>query len=339
MKMRKARHNQANWKPALIITLLLVMIGGGFFGIYQFEQLQREKDAALYSDADETPAFYQVELDGVSYKLKRNLDTYLLMGLDKFSDTLSSPDSYINNQQADFLFLIVVDHNQKTYSAIHLNRDTMTKIQRLGINGKKIGSFTGQLALAHTYGSGGKDSCRNTVQAVSDYLYQVPIEHYISITMDGLPILNDLVGGVTVHIDDDFSEIDPTLVQGKDIRLKGQQALTFVRARWYVSDNSNLSRMNRQREYINSLLKQLESKLRSDEHFGVSMLNKLSDYIVSDLLVDELANSADMLKTYSFGGILTINGEAVKGEKYMEFYPDEASLKALVKQVFLEKLA
>lgn len=39
--------------------------------------------------------------------------------------------------------------------------------------------------------------------------------------MDGVAILNDLVGGVEVEVMDDFSSIDSTLVQGRDRNING----------------------------------------------------------------------------------------------------------------------
>ena len=123
---------------------------------------------------------------------------------------------------------MIVDKTAHSFSALHINRDTMAEIQRLGVGGVKLDTVTAQLALAHTYGSGGRDSCRNTVQAVSRYLYDVPVQHYFALPMDAIPVLNDLAGGVTVHVDDDFSNTDPSIVQGKDVTLRGDQALTFV---------------------------------------------------------------------------------------------------------------
>ena len=323
----------------MTIIFLLMVIGVGLFGISVWERRQVEQELAQYDAAEDEPTGQTIEIEegGIRYTLRRDLDTYLLIGIDKFTDTLSDPDYHTNNQQADFLFLMVVDKSTKTYSAIHLNRDAMTEIQRLGMSGKKIGSFTGQLALAHTFGSGGKDSCRNTVQAVSTYLLGVPVEHYFSLTMDAIPVVNDLAGGVTVHIDDDFSAVDPSLEQGRDVRLQGQQALTFVRGRMYVDDGSNLSRMNRQREFINALYGQLTQKLQEDGGFAARLASRLADYSVSDLTTTELSNLADQLKDYHFTGIRTIAGDADKGEKYMEFYTDESALRSLVKEVFFTK--
>ncbi len=336
---RGRRNRKPKWSIPVII-ILVVVIGVGLFGVRRWEQQQQAIDAEKYLiDQDDRVVPTPVTVDGQSYKLRDDLDTYLLIGLDKFSDAPGETGLSTNHQQADFLFLIVVDHNDKSYSAIHLNRDAMTEIQRLGMSGKKTGTFTGQLALAHTFGTGGRDSCRNTAQAVSHYLLDVPVEHYISLTMDAIPLINDLAGGVVVHIDDDFSAIDPTLEQGKDVRLWGQHALNFVRTRHYVDDSSNLSRMNRQRAYLYGLHDQLAGKLAEDDGFGARLVSKLTSFYVSDLTSDEMITLSERVKEYRFTGIRSISGEAVLGEKYMEFYTDENALQELVFETFFKAAA
>ena len=333
-RARKSR--KPGWPTLITIILLMIVIGVGLFGIHLWEQRQIEDELAQYEDStDQIPLEnLSIAYNGKQYKLRDNLDTYLFIGLDKYSDTLSDPEYHTNNQQADFLILMVVDKSAKSYSAIHINRDSMSEIQRLGMSGKKIGTFTGQLALAHTFGRGGKDSCRNTAQAVSHFLLDIPVEHYFSLTMDAIAVLNDLVGGVTVTIEDDFSAIDPSLVQGKTVRLKGQQALTFVRGRMHVGDGSNVSRMNRQRVFIDALYEQMTQKLQSDDGFAAKLAKRIADYSVSDMTTTDLSNLAERLKDYRYTGIRTISGDAVKGEKYMEFYADEEALRSLVVQVF-----
>lgn len=337
--MNRARNGRNANRSTPIIIFLLLVIGVGLFGIRAWERRQDREAAEQISAVEEDFPTANVTLSEgkTEYVLRHDLDTYLLLGLDKFTDTLSDPELFTNNQQADFLFLMIVDKTNKSYAAIHLNRDAMTEIHRLGMGGKKIGTFVGQLALAHTYGSGGKDSCRNTAEAVSHYLLDVPVEHYFSLTMDAIPVLNDLVGGVSVFIEDDFSAVDSSLEQGKTVRLQGQQALTFVRTRWYVDDSSNLSRMNRQRTYINALYEQVSQKLKSDEGFAARMASRLADYSVSDLTTTELSNLVEQLKDYRFNGIRPIQGEAVLGEKNIEFYTNEADLRSLVRETFFQQ--
>ena len=233
--MRTERHHRKkSGRPALIITLLVVMIGAGLLGLYLWEQasLRREAEAIAARNDDALPEKLKVYYNGAWYQVREDLETYLIMGIDKTSESLFGEDAGLyNNQQADFLFLMVVDKTHHSYTAIHLNRDAMVEVTRLGLNGSVMGTRVMQLCISHTYGSGGKDSCRNTVKAVSRYLYDVPIEHYFAVTMDGIPVLNDLVGGVTVQIKDDLTPINPDWVPGAEIHLEGDDALRFVRSR------------------------------------------------------------------------------------------------------------
>ena len=273
-------------------------------------------------------------LDGKAYALTEGLETVLLLGVDKFEG--ETPEGYLNNQQADFLLLLVLDEDNETCTPIQLNRDTMTEIQILGVNGEPAGTMTAQLALAHTYGSGEEDSCENTVLAVSNLLYGVEVDHYVSVTMDGVALLNDLVGGVTVEVLDDFSGVDPRLVKGETITLKGEQALTYVRARGGMEDSTNLHRMERQRQYLSALQGQLTKAVQSDDGFTLDALLQLNEYLVSDCTVEQLSALADNLANYEVGDILTTKGEAQVGEEFVEFTVDEAALQQLVLHLFYE---
>ncbi len=281
-----------------------------------------------------------MQFGGQWYRLREKLDTFLVIGLDKESDRLENLDeeATLNNQQCDFLLLVVADRAEGTFTALQLNRDTMALIPRIGIHGARLSPVTQQLALSHTYGSGGRDSCTNTVHAVSNLLYGIPVEHYFSLTMDAIPVLTDLVDGVPVHVEDDFSQITPDLPQGRDVTLRGDLALTFVRSRGGVGDGSNLNRMNRQRVYLSSLHERLNARLGSDSSFALRLATELADYSISDLLTDELAQAAERMSELSFSGIETIQGEAKMGEKYIEFYPDEEALQAQLIRLFFEPL-
>ncbi len=338
--MRKARRREKKSnRSVLIVVILMAAIGGGLLGLHFWEQRQLSQEAARLAESDDYTLTepLTVYYNGQWYQLRNSLDTYLILGIDKFEDTkFGSEESLYNNQQADFLVLLIVDQHNHSCSALHLNRDTMTEVQRLGLNGAVLGGYEMQLALAHSYGSGGKDSCRNTVKAVSRLLYDVPVEHYFAVTMGAIPVLNDLAGGVTVHIDEDLTNADAAFIEGTDVRLWGEQALHFVRARMGVSDGTNLSRMKRQRVYMNALYDQLLYKLDQSGSFALQMAEALSPYTTSDLITDELATLIEQFKDYQFNGIEDMEGEAVVGEQFMEFYPDEASLQEQVIRLFFE---
>ena len=323
---------------AAILAVVLILLAG----MLLLQRWENNQDAPVSSSGEASSVEADAPVDGreityyngTAYARREDLETVLLLGVDKFEG--ETPEGYVNNQQTDFLLLLVLDEENKTCTPIQLNRDTMTQIQILGVTGEPAGTFTGQLALAHTYGSGEEDSCENTVLAVENLLYGVEIDHYVSLTMDGVALLNDLVGGVTVEVLDDFSGIDDSLVQGETVTLKGQQALTYVRSRGGLGDSSNLHRMERQRQYLAALQQQLKQVSQQDSGFTLDALLQLNEYMVSDCTVNQLSDLGDSLAAYQVGDILTTPGDAQEGEEFMEFTVDEAALQQLVMDVFYE---
>lgn len=263
---------------------------------------------------------------------RKDLETILVMGLDK-NERSEMLEGYVNKTQSDFLLLLVIDQENRSINSLHINRDTMTEITRLGVFGGAAGKYTAQIALAHAYGSGGSDSALNAVKAVSNFLGGVKIDHYMTFTMDSVALVNDMVGGVTVFIEDDFSEMDPSLVQGQEITLKGEQALHFVRGRTNVADGTNLNRMARQRQYMMGLYEKIMAAAAQDEAFPEKLVKKLADAFDTDLSVYQLDSLFDTLLECKMGEILTIEGENVRGE-FMEFYADPDSVAQAVQTLF-----
>lgn len=278
-----------------------------------------------------------VEYNGSAYRLREDQQTVLIMGLDKYERPENSI-GYTNKLQADFLMVLVIDETAGECQVLQLNRDTMTEIRRLGIGGAGAGTFIGQLALAHTYGSGGSDSCLNAAKAVSTLLGGVKIDHYVSITMEAVGKINDAVGGVTLTLMDDFSDIDPSMQAGQEVTLEGDQALTYVRSRAGLEDSSNLHRMERQQQYMSAFYAEFEERSREDENFLAKTLLEVSDDFVSDCTINQLSTLGKLLESCTMDPIRTIEGEAVLGEEFIEFYVDADSLQDTIFALFYEKV-
>ncbi len=321
----KRKDNKKYLKYAAIALVVVFLVSLALLFLEMWEKKQ-----GAFPEADLLEQ--TVEYNGAEYVLRDGIETFLIIGLDKF-DEYDGADSYDgdrNDKQADFLLLYVFDNTEKKYSAIHINRDTVTGVNRLDIAGNKMYSEMQQIALAHTYGNGREVSCRNVSDAVSELLLGARVNHYVSLTMDAVPIYNDLVGGVSVTVLADFSGIDDTLVEGETVTLMGEQALTYVRTRRGLDDSTNSTRMERQRQYLDALRRSTEQKISEDDGFIAEAALKLSDYIVSDRSVTQLQEIARKISTYEFGGIVYLDGDNVEGERFMEFYPDSDSLKKTV---------
>lgn len=325
---RKRKKNERLLRIIAIILAIVIVVCGILYAISLWENYTGE-----YSKPNENELLSQVmEYRGRAYELNEDLETILVLGLDKFERY--DEEAYNNDMQADFLMLLVIDNKNKECTALHINRDTVTQMSVLGVAGDRIDTVNQQLALAHTYGNGKEISCRNTSEAVSDLLLNIDIDHYVSVTMDAVATYNDLVGGVEVTVLDDFSGIDDTLVKGRNVTLKGEHALNYVRSRHGLADSTNNRRMERQRQYLEALYNKTVERLKNDEDFIVDSASKLTNDLVSDCSVNRLQSIAEKISDYSFAGIRDIEGETVMGETYLEFHPDPESIKEAVIELF-----
>ena len=94
--------------------------------------------------------------------------------------------------------------------------------------------------------------------------------------------------------------------------------------------------MLRQQEYINGLYDKFRECVENDDEFIITASLELSDHIISDRSVTQLQTLADKFNAYEFLGIKSIEGESVKGEQFMEFYPDENFVEKMVIELFYE---
>lgn len=322
-------------KVSLAALAILLLVALGLFLLHRWEVKTNvgSEDPAIEGQAD---SGYLV-LDGKKYAPKP-VETVLLIGVDKFASEVKD-DGYNNQQQSDFLLLMVIDSANRTCTPLQINRDTIAPVTALSVSGEPIGLIDEQIALSHTYGSGREDSCENTVRSVSALLMDQPIKHYISVTMDAVQVLNDRIGGVTVHVEDDFSQIDDTLLMDQDVTLFGQHALHFVRSRGGLEDSTNLARMERQRQYLSGLHQKTAAAMENDMGFAVDTLLEINPYMVSDCTVNQLAEITDAVLEYEIQPIQTLKGEAVRGAEYVEYYLDDAALFQTVAALFYEEVA
>ena len=104
-----------------------------------------------------------------------------------------------------------------------------------------------------------------------------------------------------------------------------------------MGEPTNLARMERQRVYMTGLMNAYKSRLETDPELVLSVLMEINDYLVSDCTVNDLSDIADSVYEYEFAGIKYIDGEAVMGDRYIEYNYDQEALNRLVLELFFEE--
>lgn len=335
MRKKSSANNNIIFRVFVVFILSTILGVTAYLAVTTFGKEEEIENAGqTLTDYEESKAIY---LNDLKYLPNPDVYTFFLGGVDKFG-VVEESDSYLNDEQVDFLALIAYNKNDNTCNILMINRDTMMDVPVLGLDGRNAGTAFEQIALAHTYGSGLKDSAENTVFAVEKLLGGTTVENYAIMKMDVIPILNDMVGGVTLELTEDLTAINPDYFEWSTVTLTGEMALEFIRSRTEVGDGTNISRIHRQEQYINAFYNNLRLRITEDGNFLVRAFSQVEDYLTTDCDYVKLNEFQNFIKTYPEAVVHTVPGETRQGPEFIEFYPDEAYLTQLTVDLFYRQV-
>ena len=323
--MRKKK----SFRDVLFLCVLLVLVS-----VIVYSGLRILESTVLYTPEEPTVqgAAKTILRDGKEYFPRQDITVVMVLGIDQYGPVESS-HYYRNRGAADSIMLLVFDETDRKCSVVYVNRDTMLDMDVLGVRGEYAGTTYGQLALAHTYGTGLEDSCENVKNTLMNFMHGLTVDYYVAMNMDAIPILNDAVGGVTVNVTDDFSKVNPSITMG-ELTLRGDQVIDYVRTRKDVGDQKNVTRMKRQREYVNGFLEALYSKTAADAEFLLTLYEELAPYIVTDCSANTLSGMLDRYADFTIADAVTPEGENLIAEGHYQFHVDPEKLDELILEIF-----
>lgn len=275
-----------------------------------------------------------VLVNGTRYRFNDEVQTFLLLGID--SHTPAYTDGSCNvHAFSDAIMLAAMDFRNERISLIAISRDTMCEFQRLNPDGTEGGYVYGQLALSFSYGDGGAKSCEITKDAVSQIMSDLPLTSCSALYLDGLQALNNAVGGVTVTILEDIDYGYASMQQGAEVTLDGPMAEQYIRRREHT-EQGNLKRMERQKQYVTALLrKTLETARQSPERI-LDIYNSIKDEVVTDLTAGEIVYLAAVAAGMTVDTeIRSLPGQVrLSEDNFAQYYIDEAGLLDLLLDIY-----
>ncbi len=286
-----------------------------------------------------------IKYKGKTYEFNKNITSILCMGVDR--NELKEGETLGANGQADANFLLTIDTITGEVNAIAINRDTMVDFASYSVGGEYLGTKRQQLCLSYAAGDGKKKSCENMVQSVSNLFYGIPISSYIAIDLNAIGILNDAIGNnITVTSPDSFSSsfYGVSFEAGKQVILDSpEKATAFVRQRDTKKLDSNITRMQRQKQYLQKFSAAAIKKTKENITFPITLYNLVSDYNVNNITAPKIS----YLTSCVIGGMEnpTVNFVSLKGDlkesevlsdgqRKAEFIIDEEALFETILDVF-----
>jgi len=282
----------------------------------------------------------QLYYKGKLYEFNEDNLVFLLLGVDS-SDGIKEVKQPGLAGHADTIALVVFDEVTKSLKMIYLSRSIMVPVQTYCMDGFYTGRQEMQLALQYAYGDNREKSIRFMEEAVSKLFYGIPIHGSVALEMQGVAVLNDMIGGVKVTVIEDLSKSDHShLNEGKTVILSGDEALTYVRYRNREVAGSNSLRMERQKQYITAFFAGVRTKTREQWSFPIRLYGVAKDHILTGITADQVAylSTAVLGSSFSDNDIIPLVGTLTSPTHIEEFRVDEEELFDLIVNIFYREV-
>ena len=264
------------------------------------------------------------------YTQKDGLTTVLLLGIDEgdYSDTSANIGTA---GRSDALILLVLDDKTKATKVVTISRDTITDVDYYDKQGTYLSTNPVQINMQYAFGDSRNRANYLMKKTVSELICGRRIDGTVALSLDGIPVIADLIGGLTLTMNEDYTYIDPRFTKGATMTLNGEDLEHFIRYRDVDETGSNEVRMARHQWLIQQLFEALGSNGMSE--LAEKIMDGADDYIETDLDAETIKKIAQY-KMNEEG--LKVPGQTVEGENHDEFYVDQASLEQLLLELFYD---
>lgn len=228
----------------LVALLIIVALVVGAFLILNYDGEKKMTNTTATTDYQET-----IEYKGHTYVYNENVVTMAFLGVDKRE--LGKAENHTStNGMADTDIVVAIDKVSGKTSMIAVPRDTMVDVDVFDKDGNFKKTKEMELCIAYAYGDGFGTSCKNVTKSISRILYNVPIDKYFALDLNGIQPINDSIGGVKVQSLYDLP--DYGVKKGDTVHLTGDLTEAYVRTRDMDNLNASLNRTQRQVQYLNA---------------------------------------------------------------------------------------
>ncbi|MCG7337906.1 LCP family protein [Staphylococcus sp. ACRSN] len=297
----------------VVILLLLILLVGGFllYKVIHFNHAIHDSKNSIES------------LDSGPEKIKdKKPISIAIFGVD--SDATRAKENM--GQRTDTILVASINPEKEKTKLISIPRDTRANIAGEGRSEK----------IAHAYAYGGPKTAIHTIENN----FNIPIDGYVTVDMDGFEKLIDIFDGVDVKSNATFSYNGSQFEKGKKTHLDSKKALNYVRSRKEDGAGGDEGRTERQRQVIaelskkmsqtnnifklNKILKVSEQNVKTS--FDINSLKTLySQYKDATTSIDKLSLSGqDLIED---DGIWYFEPDAVDKKEKMESFKKNLSSK------------
>ncbi|MET9888284.1 LCP family protein [Streptomyces sp. NPDC006430] len=233
------------------LGLALLVLAGAATGWW----LYRKLDANITEDTSAAAELRRYERERPTH-LVSGSQNILLIGSDSRSGKENARYGHDQGtQRSDTAILLHLPADRRSVTAVSIPRDLMTGIPScLSADGSRTAERLAQFNWAFQWGGA---AC--TIRTVEKFT-GIRIDHHMVVDFGGFKKMVDVIGGVEVCLKQPMNDAEAKLkLPAGRQTLRGEQALGFVRARYSLGNGSDTERMERQQQFLGSLVKKVQS--------------------------------------------------------------------------------
>ncbi len=308
-RLTREKRRKLAARTLFLVPLCLVFCTGG---VMLYTSLGTSSGSGVLDNSISTPD-----------TLRSKTMNILICGIDN-----DQADAAHQQNMTDVIMVASIDFENHKASLLQIPRDTY------------VGDVTATGKINAVYNN--EDTPQESINALASQLYdmmKLPIDNYVTITMEGFRKAVDVLGGVEVNLEQEmvFNLRDPnevivntiTLPAGPNL-LNGEMADLFVRYRDYA--RADLDRMNVQRIFLAALTDKLTNMSAGSL---LSAVTTVYPYLETDFSLAELADLAMRAKEFSASDITAVR---VPGEPVNDFGENHQSVFTLHKEELAQTL-
>ncbi|MEU8134537.1 LCP family protein [Streptodolium elevatio] len=273
---------------AISVAVLLVVLVGGAYGYYEYLN-SRIKTDDLSGSVDKVPEAAEDEFGRTPMNI-------LLIGSDsRLGEGNTGYGANGKEGTADTTLLLHLSADRSNATVVSIPRDTLVTRPSCKLDNGEIQPAKQNFAFNATLLNPGGPPC--TVATVESML-KVKIDHWMMIEFKGVKAMTSAVGGVPINLCDRLYDPKKTgQGTGLDLpagehRLKGEDALRFLRARHGFYGESDLARIEAQKSFLMALAREIKTSATWKDPAAIF---KIAQAATGNITVDDGLNRIEKL--------------------------------------------
>ena len=326
----------------LLIVLIVLFVAAVALGIYLVTYanniMSNPEDAFKLNKKDENSkvVISSDDKDDEVYNKTEGIYHILLLGIDSNAEREAQRKGY----RSDVMMLCSINFDQNTMHLTSVPRDMWVDVPReIDDAGNVIKSSSQRINTAYSYGGGpNKDGAKYAMKCMEDFLsmdgtFDIDIDYFVSIDMDGMYKLADDLGGVEVVMDRYVAGVGN---KGETVTITSKNIDAYIRTRKGAGDD--YGRVSRQQDYIMAVAKKIKSMGTTEA--VTRLYGTITEYAKTNLSLEQCLSLASFVRDFDLSNLTkyTVQGTGFRtsgGASVLAVKEDE--LRAYMLDYFYDK--